>query len=136
MGHYFGLSSLSREDILEEQCERLFDIDVEGGQEVIRGLVEEVLSRDRHWSDGYVYEAVLTILVDILAFKEKCVERLVGFIRDVDIDDVGSVVMELEEEWASVLNVYFNPSVIFSDFEEDFDADDVEIERQKEERKR
>ncbi|GLJ06374.1 hypothetical protein SUGI_0037500 [Cryptomeria japonica] len=72
---------LQIEESLEEQCERLFDINMEG-LAMIRGLVEEVLN-----------------------------------------------VMDLEDEWASVLRVYFNPAVILSNVEEDSNVDDEEIER-------
>ncbi|GLJ07795.1 hypothetical protein SUGI_0074190 [Cryptomeria japonica] len=72
MAHYFGVSCMCGEETLEEQCERLFDTDVEG-QDAIRGLMVEVLSGKRHCCDGYVYKEVLTILVDILTSKEKCI---------------------------------------------------------------
>ncbi|GLJ15787.1 hypothetical protein SUGI_0260070 [Cryptomeria japonica] len=84
MVHRFGLSCLCREETLEVQCDRLFDIDT-GGLEAICGIVEGALSDDRHW--------------------------------EVDADAVGSAVMEVEEEWPSILGPFFNTAVYLSDVE-------------------
>lgn len=45
--HRFGLSCLCRVETLEKQCDRLFDIDIDG-LEAICKIVEGSLSKDRH----------------------------------------------------------------------------------------
>lgn len=65
MVHRFGLSCLCREETLEAQCERLFDIDIEG-QTAIQGILNDAFSEDRHWCDNFIYEIILCLLVDVL----------------------------------------------------------------------
>ncbi|XP_059064981.1 uncharacterized protein LOC131067114 [Cryptomeria japonica] len=72
MVYHFDLSCLCHEETLEDRCERLFDIDTEG-QIAIQGLLEDAFSEDRHWCDGYIYEIILCLMVDVLPSKEACV---------------------------------------------------------------
>ncbi|GLJ23527.1 hypothetical protein SUGI_0445720 [Cryptomeria japonica] len=83
-----------REETLEVQCDRLFDIDT-NGQEVICGIVEGALSNDRHWCDRQIYEIIMYLLVYVLPSKEACIEKIVGFVRDVDANVAGSAIMEV-----------------------------------------
>ncbi|GLJ52297.1 hypothetical protein SUGI_1112400 [Cryptomeria japonica] len=116
MVHRFGLSCLCCEESLEAQCERLFDIDTEG-QNAIHGLLEDVFSKERHWCDGYIYEPIPYLLVDVLSSKEACMQKMVGFVSEEDAEAVGGTVLEVEEEWANILSPYFNPAAILSDVE-------------------
>lgn len=45
------------------------------------------------------------------------------FVRDVDANAVGNTVMELKEEWASILGPFFNPACFLSDMDV-LDSDD------------
>ncbi|GLJ54924.1 hypothetical protein SUGI_1179220 [Cryptomeria japonica] len=77
MVHHFSLNCLCQEESLEEQCDRLFDIDGDG-QSAIVAIVQNGLSEDRHWCDGHIYEIVLCLLVDVMPSKEAVVEICPG----------------------------------------------------------
>lgn len=79
--------------------------------------MEGALSDDRHWCDGQIYEIIMCLLVDVLPSKEACIEKITGFVREVDADVVESAVMEVEKEWASILGPFFNTVVYLSDVE-------------------
>ncbi|GLJ12616.1 hypothetical protein SUGI_0194660 [Cryptomeria japonica] len=68
----------------------------------------------------------MCLLVDVLPSKETCIEKFVGFVREVDADVMGSAIMEAEEEWASILGPFFNTIVYLSDV----DCSDSEDEAQ------
>lgn len=59
----------------------------------------------------------MCLLVDVLPSKEACIKKIAGFVREVDADAVGGAVMEVEEEWASILEPFFNTAVFLSDIE-------------------
>ncbi|GLJ49079.1 hypothetical protein SUGI_1035360 [Cryptomeria japonica] len=126
MVHRFGLSCLCREETLEAQCERLFDIDIEG-QRAIKGVLDDAFNEERHRCDGYVYEIILCLLVDVLSSKEACVEKLEGFVRKEDVEAMGEAMLEVEEEWASILGPYFNPTTILSNAECSNPKDEIRL---------
>lgn len=126
MGHHFGLSCMCHEEQLAEQCDRLFHIDVDGQAPIVT-IVEEALNKERHWCDGFIYETILCLLVDVLPSKEACIEKMDGFIRVVDGNAVGNAVMELEEEWASILGHFFNPACFLSDVEVSDYEDELQV---------
>ncbi|GLJ54395.1 hypothetical protein SUGI_1168320 [Cryptomeria japonica] len=65
----------------------------------------------------YVYEIILCLLVDVPPSKEAWMEKLEGFVREEDVEAMGGVVPEVEEEWANILGPYFNPATNLSDVE-------------------
>ncbi|GLJ32744.1 hypothetical protein SUGI_0659230 [Cryptomeria japonica] len=103
-------------DIIPRKGIGLFDIDTDG-LEAICGIVEATLSIDRHWYDGRIYEIIMCLLVDVLPSKEACIKNITSFVRDVDADAVGSAIMEVEEEWANILEPFFNTIVYLSNVE-------------------
>ncbi|GLJ42929.1 hypothetical protein SUGI_0890630 [Cryptomeria japonica] len=50
-----------------------------------------------------------------------------GFVRVVDANAVGNAVMELEEEWASILGPFFNPACFLSDVEASDTEDEFQV---------
>lgn len=54
-------------------------------------------------------------------------EKLEGFVREEDIEVVGGAVLEVEEEWASILESYFNPLVFLSNKECSDPEDEVRL---------
>ncbi|GLJ24121.1 hypothetical protein SUGI_0460010 [Cryptomeria japonica] len=82
------------QEALAEQCDQLFDIDVDG-QEAIVVIIEEMLNRERHWV--------------------------------VDANAIGNVVMELEEEWVSILGPFFNSTYFLSDVEASNTEDEFQV---------
>ncbi|GLJ35926.1 hypothetical protein SUGI_0720860 [Cryptomeria japonica] len=99
----------------------------DGAKEKGIGILKDAFSEDRHWCDGYIYEIILCLLVDILPSKEACVEMLEGFIREEDVEIVGGAVLKVEEEWASILGPYFNPLAFLSDKECSNPEDEVRV---------
>lgn len=68
MVHHFGLSCLCRDETFQVQCRCLFYTD-EGGWDAVWRMVNTILGGGRHWCDGFVYEAVICPMVDILDSK-------------------------------------------------------------------
>lgn len=58
MVHRFRLSCLCREESLEDQCDRLFNVEAEGINAIV-ALINAVWNPGRHWCDSYIYETVL-----------------------------------------------------------------------------
>lgn len=124
MVHRFGLNCLCREESLEDQCDRLFNVEAERINAIV-ALSNAVWSSGRHWCDGYIYETVLGLSVDVLPSKEAVITKIPGFVRECDADAIGSAVLKMEEEWASILGPDFNLACILSDVAV-FDSKDEE----------
>ncbi|GLJ18085.1 hypothetical protein SUGI_0319310 [Cryptomeria japonica] len=97
------------------------------GQEAIVALVQDALSEERHWCDSHIYEIVLCLLVDVKPSKEVVVEKISRFVRECVTEAVGSVVMEVEEEWASILGPFFNPGCLLSKVEVSDSEDEEQV---------
>lgn len=80
-------------------------------------MLDDAFSEERHWCDNFIYEIILCLSVDVLPSKEARVEKLVGFVREENIEAVGGAVLEVDKEWANILDPYFNPLTFLSDAE-------------------
>ncbi|XP_057829300.2 uncharacterized protein LOC131040406 [Cryptomeria japonica] len=49
------------------------------------------------------------------------------FVRDVDANAIGNVVMELEEEWTSILGRFFNPECFLLDVDVSDSKDEKQV---------
>ncbi|GLJ17072.1 hypothetical protein SUGI_0295360 [Cryptomeria japonica] len=129
MAPFAGIICMNCEETLEHQCIVLFNVE-EDIYEVILEMVDISLNLERHWCDGFIYEAVFVSLVDILESKERCVEMLGDFVKEDYGDAVADALCELQDGVKeSILKVYFNPSNYYSsDSEEESEAEEDQIE--------
>ncbi|GLJ50581.1 hypothetical protein SUGI_1077540 [Cryptomeria japonica] len=67
------------------------------------------------------------IEVNILPSKEACIEKIDGFVKDVDANIVGNAIRELEEEWVSILGPFFNPECFLSDVDVSDSKDENQV---------
>lgn len=108
------------------QCRRLFHID-ERVTDAVWRLAFASLGGGRHWCDGFIYEAVIFPMVDVLASKEMCIQNIDGFIRTIDGQVVANEILDLDsDKWASLLCLYFNAAnYIPAESDEEFDQENM-----------
>lgn len=138
MIHHFGLSCMCREETLEDQIGRISEAE-EYLMNAIQRIADYKRSSSNHHCDGYVYEAILAPMVDMIASKEKCVQNITGFVRVMDANAIGSATMDLDcPEWASYLGRYIFSWHLFPDSnsDEELDVEDEEKKRRRAEKKR
>ncbi|GLJ05575.1 hypothetical protein SUGI_0020570 [Cryptomeria japonica] len=133
MVHHLGVSCMWRDESLCLQCRRLFYTD-ERVFVTVKSLVECILGVGKHWCDGFVYEVVISPLVDILDAREVCIQRIGIFIRAVDGQAVANALLEEAELGASIYRTYFNPANYISSDSEGVSEDDGDSEFEEEDK--
>ncbi|GLJ50787.1 hypothetical protein SUGI_1081720 [Cryptomeria japonica] len=127
MLNHFGVSFLCREESIQAQCSRLFQENDVLWNAVWR-VANGILGANRHWCDGFVYEAVICPMVDIFDSKEATIQRIDGFICPSDGQALGNAILELDSDcWVSTLHIYFNHTNYISSKLEESNTEDEEI---------
>ncbi|GLJ55029.1 hypothetical protein SUGI_1181260 [Cryptomeria japonica] len=129
MVSFVAMHCMHCEELVERQCMDLFNTK-EDIYKVILEMVDVSLNLERHLYDGFIYEAVLTPVVDVLELEERCLELIGGFLKSMNGDVVVDTLLELQDGTKeSILRVYFNPATCYSsDSEEESGMEDIEEE--------
>ena len=113
MAHHFGLSCICWNETILAQCRHLFRARDDRVYEAIKTLVVGCLGEGRHWCDVFIYEVVLSPLVDIIDSRERCIEKITDFIQAVRVA-VAKGIPDLEiGKLVSILSFFFLNSANF-----------------------